>query len=198
VPGNVNTLYDGIKSKNVKINVLVNNAGFGDYGYFKDSDMKKTEEMINLNILALTKLTRLFIDDIVESKGMILNVASTAAFQPGPLMSVYYATKAYVLSFSEAIAEELKDSEVSVTALCPGPTKSGFQDAANLTNSKLFDGRKIPTSKDVAEYAYNSLLSGKRVAIHGFQNKMLAHTVKFLPRKTVTKMVKKISERKDV
>lgn len=197
-PSTPETIYESIKSKGIKVKTLINNAGFGDYGYFKDADLKKTEEMINLNILALTKLTRLFINDIIEAKGMIMNVASVAAFIPGPLMSVYYATKAYVLSFSQALAEELNDYEVTVTALCPGPTTSGFQEAANLEESKMFKGRKLPISYEVAEYAYNSLLGGKRVAVHGVQNKILAQTLKFFPRKTVTKMVKKMSEKEKI
>jgi len=196
-PDMPNKLYDGVKSLGIKIDVLVNNAGFGEYGNFKDASLERTEDMINLNILALTKLTRLFMNDIIESKGAILNVASTAAFQPGPLMSVYFATKSYVLSFSEAIAEELKDEGVTVTALCPGPTISGFQEAANLSGSKLLEGKKIPSSKDVAEYGYNALMNGKRVAIHGAQNKLMVHAVKFLPRKTITKMVKNFQKKKD-
>lgn len=194
-PGTPEMIHQSINAKNIKIKALINNAGFGDYGYFKDSDINKTEEMINLNILALTKLTRLFINDIIESKGMIMNVASVAAFVPGPLMSVYYATKAYVLSFSEAIAEELSDSGVTVSALCPGPTESGFQEVANLEGSKMLKGRKLSTSKDVAEYAYSALLSGKRVAVHGLKNKMLSQAVRFFPKKSITKMVKKMSEK---
>jgi short-subunit dehydrogenase len=196
-PAMANKVYEGVKTLGIRLDVLVNNAGFGEYGNFKDASLERTEDMINLNILALTKLTRLFMNDIIESKGAILNVASTAAFMPGPLMSVYFATKSYVLSFSEAIAEELKDDGVTVTALCPGPTISGFQEAANLKGVKFVEGKNIPTSKEVAEYGYNALIREKRVAIYGASNKLMAHAVKFIPRKTVAKMVKNFQKKKD-
>lgn len=118
--------------------------------------------MIDLNVRALTELTYLFGKEMVERKnGKILNVASTAAFQPGPLMSVYYATKHYVLAFSEGLREEWRQYGVSITTLCPGPTESGFQKGAHMEYSKLFTGKKLPTSKDVAEYGYKALMKGK-------------------------------------
>jgi short-subunit dehydrogenase len=117
-------VYRELKRRSIKIDVLVNNAGFGTYGPFVDSDAATESEMLQLNIVALTKLTRLFLEDMLAKReGRILNVASTAAFQPGPLMAVYYASKAYVLSFSEALANELRDSGVTVSTLCPGPTQ---------------------------------------------------------------------------
>lgn len=154
--------------------------------------------MINLNILALTKLTKLFLPQMIESKkGRIMNVASTAAFVPGPLMSVYYSTKAYVLSFSEAIANELKGTGVTVTTLCPGPTKSGFQSVAAMEKSKLMTAMgSIPDSKQVAEYGYKKMMSGQTVAIEGFGNNLLTFVVRFIPRGLVTAMVRSISEEK--
>ncbi len=190
-PDSAEQIKKSLDNKGIKISFLVNNAGFGDYGLFQNSDIYKTEQMINVNILALTKLTRLFLKDIVESKGGILNVASVAAFQPGPYMSVYYATKAYVLSFSEALAEELLGSEVKVSALCPGPTKTNFVETSNIKDPE-FLGKNIPSAKAVAEYGYNAFLKGERVIVHGFRNKLLTKTVRFLPRKIVTKIVKKI------
>jgi len=187
-------IYDEITRQKININILVNNAGFGTYGNFSDTDLEVELEMIQVNITALTHLTKLFLKDMVEyNSGRILNVASTAAFQPGPLMAVYYATKAYVLSFSEAIAEELRNTNIKITTLCPGPTKTNFSSSAQIKDNKLFSG-KIPDAKEVAEYAYNALVTEKRVAIHGFKNKILVNSNRFAPRKLVTKTVRKIQE----
>lgn len=189
-------IYDLLTQKGIAVDVLVNNAGFGDFGFFTDTKWEKELEMINLNITALTALTKLFVVDMVKRKsGKILNVASTASFQPGPLMAVYYATKAYVLSFSEAISNELNGTGVTVTALCPGPTESGFQAAADMKDSKLVKGKKLPTSQQVAEYAYKALMSGKVVAVHGMMNKIMAQSVRFSPRAVVRSLVRAMSER---
>ena len=189
-------IYDEIIKSNIQINILVNNAGFGDYGWFYESDLIKNHEMIQVNIDAVTQLTRLFLPEMIKRKdGKILNVASTAAFQPGPLMTVYYATKAYVLSFSEGLAEEIEDKGITVTALCPGPTTSNFQKIANMGESNLIKNKNLPTSSQVAEYGYHSLMKGKRVAIHGIMNSIQANMVKFAPRKIVTRMVKRIQQK---
>ncbi len=194
--GAASEVYLEIKKQKIEVDYLINNAGFGDYGLFHESNWQKQEEMINLNIIALTHLTRLFVNDMVTKRsGKIMNVASTAAFQPGPLMAVYYATKAYVLSFSEAIDNEVRDFGVTVTALCPGPTESGFQVAAKLGESKLVKGKKMPTSKEVAEYGYKAMLKGKTVAIHGFKNALLANSVRFTPRSLIVKVVRKIQDK---
>ena len=161
----------------------MNNAGFGDHGPFVQGDPQRITDMIQVNVTALTDLCRLYLPAMLKNRsGQILNVASTAAFQPGPLMSEYYATKAYVLHFTEGLAEEIKDSGVTVTALCPGPTTSGFQKAANLVDVPLFDLMKVPDSKEVAEYAYKAMQQGKVIAIHGLLNYITATTVGFLPR----------------
>jgi short-subunit dehydrogenase len=187
-------IYREVTNAGIHINILVNNAGFGTFGNFAETDLESELEMIQVNITALTHLTKLFLKDMLEQEsGRILNVASTAAFQPGPLMAVYYATKAYVLSFSEAIAEELKDTKIRVTTLCPGPTKTNFATNANISENKLF-GPNIPNGKEVAEYAYKALVNEKRIAIHGFKNKLLVHGTKLAPRKVVTKMVRKMQE----
>jgi len=188
-------IYDEVLRRNININILVNNAGLGIHGKFMDTDLETELEMIQVNITALTHLTKLFLKDMIKNdNGRILNVASTAAFQPGPLMSVYYASKAYVLSFSEALAEELKDTKIRVTTLCPGPTATNFSKTANTIDTKIFGG-DIPSAKDVAQYGYNALVSGKRLAIYGFKNKVLVQSSKFLPRKTVTKIVRKMQEK---
>ena len=191
-------LFAIVHKKKIHVDVLVNNAGFGDHSLFFSQDSTKIEEMILLNVLTLTKLTKLFLPAMVSMKyGKILNVASTAAFQPGPLMSVYYATKAYVLSFTEGLYEELKGTGVSITALCPGPTESGFQSVANLSNVALMDALKLPTSKDVAEFGYKALMSDKAVAIHGFMNTMMAKSAGFIPRTILRKLVMKLQEKRN-
>jgi len=190
-------ILDEVKRSKININILVNNAGFGNHGKFSDTYLETELEMIQVNITALTHLTKLFLKDMITyNNGRILNVASTAAFQPGPLMAVYFATKAYVLSFSEALAEELRDTKIRVTTLCPGPTATNFSKAANTQDTKMF-GKNIPTGKEVAEYGYYALVNGKRVAIYGFKNKILAQSNRFAPRKMVTRMIKKIQDKKE-
>ena len=179
----------------VTIDALVNNAGFGLSGPFVTTDLDKELEMIQVNIVALTELTKLLLPGMVARRsGRILNLASTAAFQPGPLMAVYYATKAYVLSFSEAIADELRDSGVTVTALCPGPTDTGFAVAARLESSRLFNMAKPMSSAAVARVGYEAMKRGKRVVIPGMRNKLLAQSIRVTPRRMVTTFVRKLQE----
>lgn len=196
IPISPKEIYDELKEKNISVDILVNNAGFGDFGYFHEIDIEKEKQMIDLNVKALTELTYLFGRDMVKrGRGKILNVASTAAFQPGPLMSVYFATKHYVLAFSEWIAEEWEDFWVQVMALCPGPTETGFVNAANARKNQMFK-KKLPTAREVAQFGYDSLIGGKRVAIHGFMNRVTAQSVRFMPRNLITKMVKMMQEGK--
>jgi short-subunit dehydrogenase len=145
--------------------------------------------MINLNITALTQFTKLYMKDMIgRGKGKIMNLASTAAFQPGPGMAVYFATKAYVLSFSEAIGNELIDKGITVTALCPGLTQSGFLAASAIEKSKLVKGKKLPS--EVAEYGYVSMMNGNTVAIHGFKNNIITSLIRFIPRAWVVKLTR--------
>ncbi|MCC6371271.1 MAG: SDR family oxidoreductase [Bacteroidia bacterium] len=189
-------VFDELAKKNITVEYLMNNAGFGDYGMFYETDWNKEEQMINLNVTALVHFTKLFVKSMAANgKGKILNVASTASFQPGPGMAVYFATKAFVLSFSDAINNELSDKGVTVTALCPGATASGFQEAAAMQGSKLFEGKKLPTSKEVAEYGYAAMLKGKAVAIHGFMNMLIATSVRFSPRPIVLKITRKLMQK---
>jgi short-subunit dehydrogenase len=175
------------------IDILVNNAGFGDYGLFHERELNKQLQMIDLNIRSLTELTYRFGRKMVGRRsGKILNVASTAAFQPGPLMSVYYATKHYVLAFSEGLANEWQDFGVSVSALCPGPTRSGFQEAAQMSKAKIIQRIKMPSSLDVAEYAYRSLMNNKTVAVHGTLNRIASSAVSLIPRSWVVRIVRAI------
>lgn len=192
----VREVYEETAKQNIKVDYLINNAGFGDLGMFTETDWKKEERMINLNIKALTLLTKLYLKEMVNrGSGKIMNVASTAAFQPGPMMAVYCATKSYVLNFSQAINNEVKSRGVTVTALCPGPTKSGFQDASGMKESKIVTKIKMPSSKTVAEFGYKAMMKRKTVAIQGFINKMLAFSVRFIPRNTVVKITRMLLDK---
>lgn len=189
-------VYDETTSRKIQIDYLINNAGFGDFGMFLSNDWKKEKDMISLNITTLTHFTKLYLKDMVErGNGKIMNVASTAAFQSGPTMAVYYATKAYVLSFSEAVDNEVREHGVTVTALCPGATESGFQAAAAMEESNLVKGKKLPTSREVAEYGYRAMMKGKTVAIHGWMNWIMANSVRFVPRSIVVKITRKIQDK---
>ncbi len=196
VTGSGLELFQELKSKGILIDVLINNAGFGDFGLFHDLKLERQLQMIDLNVRSLTELTHLFGKEmILRRSGKILNVASTAAFQPGPLLTVYYATKHYVLAFSEGLAHEWKDFGVTVTALCPGPTESGFQEAANMGRSKLFQRFRLPSSASVAAYGFRAMNEGKVVAVHGRINWLGTKLVKFVPRKWLVSMVRLIQEK---
>lgn len=197
VPGAAVEVYDDLKVKRISIDYLINNAGFGDFGLFAESDWSKQEQMINLNVMALVHFTRLFLADMLKrGSGKIMNAASTASFQPGPTMSVYFATKAFVLSFSQAINEEVRENGITVTALCAGATHSGFQATASNQDSKRFEKNKFTSSREVAEFGYRAMMKGKIVAIHGFKNRVLANSVRFGPRSLVVKMARKTQAKK--
>lgn len=187
-------LHADIKQRNITISALANNAGYGAFGEFKDSALVTELAMMQLNMNTVVVLTKLFMPDLLATRGKILNTASTAAFQPGPYMAIYYATKAFVLSFSEAIASELEGTGVTVTALCPGATASGFQDKADMNASALVKGKKLPTSQEVAALGYQAMKSGKRVYIPGTMNWLMAQTLRFTPRNIVTSFVKEMSK----
>ncbi len=173
-----------------EVDVLVNNAGVGDFGPFAEADEAKTAAMLQLNVVTVTALTRAYLPGMVaRGSGRVLNVASTAAFQPGPLMAVYYATKAYVLSFSEAVAEEVRGTGVTVTALCPGPTESGFQAGADMEDSKLVKGRNLTSAATVAKAGYRAMQRGEAVEVVGLANKVMASSVRFTPRPVIRRMV---------
>jgi short-subunit dehydrogenase len=189
-------VYEETSKQNIQIAYLISNAGFGDFGMFAETDWNKELQMINLNITTLTHFTKLYLQDMVKrSSGKIMNVASTAAFQSGPMMAVYFASKAYVLHFSEAVNNEVSDKGITVTALCPGATESGFQAAAAMEESNLVKGKKLPTSQQVAEYGYDAMIKGKTVAIHGLMNWILANSVRFTPRALVVKLTRKIQDK---
>ncbi|MFM6956089.1 MAG: SDR family NAD(P)-dependent oxidoreductase, partial [Ignavibacteria bacterium] len=183
------TFHQTVKERNLSIDCLVNNAGFGLLGDFKDQDPDMLHRMIELNCSSLMVLSRLFADDLIASKGRILNIASVAAFYSGPLMAVYYATKAFVVSFSEALNFELKKYGVSVTAHCPGPTHSNFQDRAGMHNTSLFTLLPVPSSKTVAEHAYRAMMKRKSLAIHGLINRLMLISGSISPRSMKVRMV---------
>jgi short-subunit dehydrogenase len=196
-PGAAASVVRRAATLGVEIDVLVNNAGYGLYGRFAVTSLDAELAMIQVNIVALTELTkRLLPPMLARKRGRILNVASTAAFFPGPLMAVYYATKAYVLSFSEAIANELAGSGVTVTALCPGPTASGFQAAAKLEESKLVAGKRLPTSRDVAQAAYEGLMAGEALVVPGVMNKLTIQAPRFMPRRAMANVIRSVQERR--
>ena len=195
VAGAGKEVFDELKAKGIAVDVLVNNAGFGDYGLFHELTLARQVQMIDLNVRTLTELTHLFGGEMVKrGQGKILNVASTAAFQPGPLLAVYYATKHFVLAFSEALANEMKPFGVTVTALCPGPTESGFQEAANMGRSRLFRRFQLPSSYSVALYGFKAMNAGETVAVHGVLNRMMTKLVPFVPRGLITRIVRKVQE----
>jgi uncharacterized protein len=185
-PEGVDAVVDAVE----RVDLLVNNAGFGDYGPFVKAERARVRGMVELNCAALTELTRAYLPSMVERHaGQILNVASTAAFQAGPEMAVYCATKAFVLSFSEAIAEEVRGTGVTVTAFCPGAFSSGFQDAARSGNSKLFKDRKLPSSEEMAEAALFALDHKKVVSVPGTLNKIGAFMPRLTPRPVLRRAV---------
>lgn len=190
VEGSGQKVYDFVADKGLHVETLINNAGFGDYGKFADSRLTKQLEMINLNDRTLTELTHLFVKPMIDAGwGRILNVASVASFEAGPMMSVYYASKAFVLSFTEALSCELKDTGVTVTALCPGPTDTGFTKMAEMPGSRFADAFRFTKPKDVARYGYKALMKGQVIAIPGILNKIGIIGVKLLPRSVVRNVV---------
>jgi short-subunit dehydrogenase len=193
-PGASTYVLDQTKRADVVVDVLVNNAGFAQYGFFAENDLEECLRQIQLNVTTLTHLTRLYLPGMIErGSGRILNVASTAAFQAGPLMAVYYATKAYVLHFSEAIANELQGTGVTVTCLCPGATTTEFHKRANATGMRLLKMGSMDARR-VAEDGYRALMAGKPVVISGFRNWLVAQSIRFAPRQMVTAAARKLQE----
>tara|TARA_X000000368_G_scaffold74703_1_gene55132 strand:- start:909 stop:1670 length:762 start_codon:yes stop_codon:yes gene_type:complete len=185
-------IYRKLKDENIE--VLINNAGFGDYGKFHKTDWEKEEKMINLHVVNTTHLTKLFLKDMVKkNSGKIMNVSSIAAFQPGPLMSLYYATKAYILHFTEAIANEVKDNNICISVLCPGQTKTNFQKNVSSKQNKIMFNASCPVK--VAKYGYRALKANDTISIPGNFNKFLVFLNRLLPRSIVIKIVRYIQEK---
>ena len=191
--GAAREVFDEVSGMGIEIENLVNNAGIGCYGLFHELDLSETTDLLNLNILALTELTRLMLPKMVSgNRGMVLNIASTAAFQPGPLMAAYYASKAYVLSLSEALSHELEGTGVTVTALCPGPTTTDFQRKAKVSRTNVANRFRMSAAA-VAEEGYRGMMNGKSIVVAGPFNKAIPVISKLVPRFVVTRAVKKLN-----
>jgi len=189
-------LFEQMQREGVAVDVLVNNAGFGGFGEFAEMAEEEILGQIHLNITALTHLTRMFLPPMLARRcGKVMNVASTAAFQPGPLMAVYYATKAYVLSFSEALANEVAGSGVVVSCFCPGATDTGFAKRAGTEDSRPFRKLRPMNAEVVARDGYRGLMAGRGVVISGMQNWLVAQSVRFAPRKMVTAISRWVAEK---
>jgi len=188
-------LFDQLQSEDTTVDILINNAGFGAFGEFARMSNEEIFGQIQLNITAMTELTRLFLPPMLTRRsGRIMNVASTAGFQPGPLMAVYYATKAYVISFSEALANEVRNSGVTVTCFCPGATHTGFATRAGNDKSRLFKQLGAMNVERVAMDGYRAVMEGRTLAISGAHNWLVAQSTRLAPRKLVTAISRWISE----
>lgn len=195
VPGSPDALYAEIQKTSIEVEVLVNNAGFGALGAFHELPLEEQLEMIQLNVASLAHLTRLFLPQMVHrGKGRIVNVASIAAYQPGPFMAVYYATKAFVVSFSEAIANELRGTGVTVTAICPGPTTTGFGARAGAGKSTLFHKGMTMDAATVARIGYEGMKKNKTIVITGRKNKILALAGRLAPRSLTVRVARSLNE----
>ncbi len=188
------TIFDRLISEGVGVDVVVNNAGFGSVGSVAALPLNRQLNMVQVNVVALMHLTRLFLPGMVERRrGGILNVGSMAGFQPGPNMAVYYATKAFVLSFTEALAEELTGSGVSATCLAPGPTETGFGADSGMGKSLIFKLGMMDAAT-VARIGYRGFRRGKAIVIPGWKNRLGASSVRFAPRAFVRKLVKRLQK----
>tara|TARA_B100000927_G_scaffold185941_1_gene149756 strand:+ start:57 stop:818 length:762 start_codon:yes stop_codon:yes gene_type:complete len=185
-------IYEKLKKEN--IDVLINNAGFGTFGKFYKTKWERDAEMINLHVLNTAHLTKLFLKDMIKrNDGKILNISSVAAFQPGPMMSLYYATKAFILHFTEAISNEVKDKNITISVLCPGQTKTNFQDYVSTKKNKISFNTGCPI--EVAKCGYNALKNNITVSVPGFMNKIIVLLNRLLPRSTSVNLVRYIQEK---
>lgn len=187
-------LFDWTESLGVSLYGLVNNAGFGYQALLAEADWETQNAMVQLNIVALTHLTRLYLPGLIaQGQGRILNVASTAAFLPGPYMAVYFASKAFVRSFTTAIASEVQGTGVTATTLCPGPTQSEFQERAAISSGKMFQGQ-LPRAAEVAAYGYAAMEQGQAIAVHGATNQALAWLTRLMPYRGLAGVMKNLQE----
>ncbi|MCS5422887.1 MULTISPECIES: SDR family NAD(P)-dependent oxidoreductase [Psychrilyobacter] len=190
------SLYETVKKKQLEVDILINNAGMGYHGEFIEKEIRSDLDLINLNIVTPTVLTKLFLRDMLKiGRGRVFNIASTAGFHSGPLMSVYYGTKSYLLNFSEGVAEEFRDSDIRVITLCPGPTKTAFEKMDGIEKG-LFKNFHIADPEDVAKYLYKNIDTKKDVLIHGSLNKFMIAFTKFIPRKINLNLIKRIQKKK--
>jgi len=191
-------IFDEIAHRPQRIEILVNNAGHGQRGKFWEIDIDRDLSILRLNVEALLRLTKLFIRPMIaRGHGRILNVASVAGFEPGPNLAVYHASKAFVLSWSEALAEELQDTGVSLTALCPGPTDTDFFEKADMVDTRAFQKANVMPPQAVAEAGYKALMDGDRIIVPGAANKALVFSRRFLPKIAQAKLHEALYEETD-
>ena len=194
-PGAPERVAASVREKGIDVDILVNNAGFGLLGPFAETDIRRELDMIQVNVAAPTHLTKLFLPPMLARRnGRVLNIASTAAFVPGPLMAVYYATKAYLLSFSQALANEVAGTGVTVTVLCPGPTHTAFSKIAKNDQSRLFRGGGVMDSASVVRIGYKALMKGKATAVAGFKNRWMARSSALVPRSVSAQVARRLNE----
>lgn len=196
IPGAAGSIVARLEAEQLVPDLLVNNAGFSVFGPFAQTDRQEEGNLLQVNILALTELTKAFLPGMLErGRGRIMNVSSTASFLPGPLMAAYYASKAYVTSFSQALAEETRGSGVTVTALCPGPTWSGFQERAGIVGIRMLSGF-VMTADDVALAGYQGMLAGRRMVVPGWQNQLVRVAAKLGPTSLALRFVRAAHQRR--
>jgi hypothetical protein len=195
LPNSSREIFNELMNDSVQIDILINNAGFGNHGKFAETELDVDLQLIQVNIVALTALTKLFLREMLaRGRGRVLNVASTAAFLPGPMMATYYASKAYVLHFSEAVAREVAGRGVSITALCPGPVKTEFQKRAGIEGSRLFKDGAAMDARTVALAGYRGMMHGRRVVTPGVTNKVMTESLRLIPRRLATFIAGKLNE----
>ena len=188
-------IFDAVTDAGIDVEFLVNNAGYGSNGTFAELDIDKEIGMVEVNVTSLLALTRLFLPAMIKAgRGRVLNIGSTAGFQPGPFMSTYYASKAFVNSFTEALAFELRGTGVTATVSCPGPTATEFAAIAGNDKTRLFTEKSgVATAADVAREAYEAMKAGKSMVVHGFKNKLGAQALRFSPRAAVIAIAAKLN-----
>jgi len=194
-PESADQIFSATEQAGLNIDILINNAGFGGHGKFHERQLRKDQAMMQVNMVSLVNLTHLYLQGMVQRNyGKILHVASTAAFMPGPLQAVYYATKSFVVSFSQAISQELEGTHVTSTALCPGAVATGFVSAGDLEGIKVWD--KAATAESVAKCGYDAMINGDLVKINeNGLNFLLNWIIPFLPRKTILKLSRQAMEK---
>ena len=198
-PDAPDALFAEVQRLGVQVDMLINNAGFAVYGLFADTSWKSEEEMLQVNMMTLTRLTKLFVPGMIaRRRGYIMQVASNAAFQPGPTMALYCATKAYVYYFSSALHNELKPYGVKVTCFMPGPTRTGFQDRADMHASRLFKILPVPEAAPIAKKGYRALLKGRRAAIPSLSVRLLQMGSKYSPWSLVIPITRYLQGHKDI
>jgi short-subunit dehydrogenase len=195
-PDAAREIAENLGQRGVTVDVLVNNAGFSQFGAFAELDEDEMLQLLGVNVVALTQLTRRFLPGMLErGRGMVVNLSSNAAFQPGPTMAAYYASKAYVLNFSLALTEEVRGTGVSVTALCPGTVATGFQARASMQDSKLIEGRTLPSAAEAAEWGYGVAKARKPFAVEGARWRLFAFGTRLMPRPMAARIAMKAQAR---